>query len=475
MRKHLTEPRRLMAIVAALALVVTSVLGFRSMRGEEEPDVYAEFTDASPLIVGNDVKVSGVTVGQVKSIEVVDGHALVGMSVEDDALPLHQDARAAVRPVSLLGERFVELDRGSVEAPRMQAGGTIAIGRTGSAVDLDQVLNALDEPTGQALAAFLTTVGHGMNGRGQKIDGAIKALQPAMSDTGDLVAILDQQSDVLAQLVTDLEPLAGAAATDNGQQLDKLLGAADRLLQATSDGQRDLDGTLAQLPGTLHTGRETLRVLRGAADSSTPMLKGMRPTTEVLSELSRELAAFTAQGVPALEALEPMLGQARTLLAAAGPVAASMRASSADLVETAHGLRPVALKLIGNLRNVLDFAKYWALTTNNGDGLSNYFRSHAVVTTEAVTGLLPADDPDDDTNPLGGLDETLDNTLGGLLGGKGLGGLTQSLPGLPGLPGSAGIGRGASADASAPRLGNLTGLTPQQEQSMVTYLLGGSR
>ncbi|WP_225869247.1 MlaD family protein [Nocardioides sp. Root79] len=457
---------------------MTSIAGLRAMNDDERPDVFAVFASASPLIEGNDVKVAGVTVGKVESIEVRDGKALVGMSLDEDALPLHDDAKATIRPLSLLGERFVEIDRGTADAGTLASGDTIPVDRTSSAVDIDQVLNALDEPTGQALAALLTSVGNGMADRGEKVDGAIKALQPALEDTDKLVKVLDDQSAVLARMVTELQPVATSLASDNGKKLDGLLDAADELLRSTAAKQSELDATLTALPGTLASGRRTLRALRGAADATTPTLANLRPTTAVLSELTQELSGFAQAGAPAMKDLQPVLQRAQTLLKAAGPVAASMRRSSPNVLRAARGLQPIGTELISNLRHVLDFAKFWALTTNNSDGLSNYFRSLEIVNTEAVTGLLPPPKAPKNKPAANGprMNGLLDGLLGdgGVLGSaSGLGDLTDGLlTSLGGLLTGAKAGRSAGAAIDPV---NVTGLTARQEQDMVTYLVGGAR
>jgi len=67
--------------------------------------VVAEFRDASPMLVGNDVKLHGVKVGDVAGMTEENGIAKVALELGPEAQPLHTDARATVRPVSLLGER----------------------------------------------------------------------------------------------------------------------------------------------------------------------------------------------------------------------------------------------------------------------------------------------------------------------------------------------------------------------------------
>ncbi|HEV7862167.1 MAG TPA: MCE family protein, partial [Acidimicrobiia bacterium] len=75
--------------------------------------VTAIFADAGAILPGNDVKVDGVQAGQVKKVRLVAGKAELTLSVGGAFTPLHTDASAAIRPVSLLGERFVDLSRGT--------------------------------------------------------------------------------------------------------------------------------------------------------------------------------------------------------------------------------------------------------------------------------------------------------------------------------------------------------------------------
>ncbi|HEY0398100.1 MAG TPA: MCE family protein, partial [Acidimicrobiia bacterium] len=71
--------------------------------------VKAVFADAGAILPGNDVKVDGVQAGLVKKVRLVGGKAELTLAVGGAFTPLHTDASAAIRPVSLLGERFVDL------------------------------------------------------------------------------------------------------------------------------------------------------------------------------------------------------------------------------------------------------------------------------------------------------------------------------------------------------------------------------
>jgi len=156
--------------------------------GPDPGVVTAVFADASPLVPGFTVRSHGVKVGEIESLEVKDGAALVRMRIDESASrPLHTDATARIRPVSLLGERYIDFERGSPKAPVLPVGQPIDAPHTASAVDLSDVLNTVDNPPAPALAAFITTIGDGARGRGSDIDAALALLAPSLNRTDGLV------------------------------------------------------------------------------------------------------------------------------------------------------------------------------------------------------------------------------------------------------------------------------------------------
>src|SRR3546814_17108357 len=93
--------------------LVISLLLLKQGDTENDQGVAGIFVDASPLEVGGEVRAYGVKVGEVQSIDLIGNQARVVLDVNDEVLPLHQDAKMRIRPINLLGENFVELDPGS--------------------------------------------------------------------------------------------------------------------------------------------------------------------------------------------------------------------------------------------------------------------------------------------------------------------------------------------------------------------------
>jgi len=310
-----TRIRVLATAVCVVLSTTAAAAGYTmSQGGSGATTVVAEFASAAPLVDGNEVKLDGVVVGKVVGMRTHGDHADVMLQLDPAAQPLHRDARFTIRPVSLLGERYVDMERGSPDAPLLDPGEPVPMSRTGSNVGLDQILNVLDRPTGEGLAFLITTLGEGLRGNGENADAAIRALAPALRDTQRFTGVLEDQNALLNVLVDRVQPVTTALAADDGGALDRLVGAADRLLAATSAQQRSLDATLTKLPGALHAARTTLARLAGTARQTTPTLRAMRPVTEQLSTISGELMRFSDALDPALATSKPVLRRAERLL-----------------------------------------------------------------------------------------------------------------------------------------------------------------
>jgi phospholipid/cholesterol/gamma-HCH transport system substrate-binding protein len=447
---------RAIAVAAVAALGAT---GAMSGIAAQEPvangmTIVAQFADAGPILVGNEVKVDGVAVGEVADARVTDGHADVLLTLDPAALPVYSDATARIRPVSLLGERYIDLKRGTPSQPQLNDGGTLPMSRTSANVDLDEILNTVDQPTGESLAFLVTTLGEGLRDNGGNVDAALRALAPALKDTQSLTSVLEDHNALLGRLVDNVQPVAGALAADDGKSLDTLVDSADRLLAASTAEKAQLDRTLAELPGTLRSARSALGELAGTAEQATPTLRAVRPVTENLSAISDELSTFADSLDPALANAQPVLERAQTLLDEARPVAADLRSAGPDLRAASSSARPLAENLTGNLDNVLSFIRYWALTTNGHDGLSHYLRVNLIVNPDTVTGLLPAAVP---------VPQLLPSPPP--INGEQPGVATPAAPGGTLLQ--------APSTAPQPEGPEATGLTPEQERGMVGFLLGG--
>src|SRR5207244_6084718 len=138
---------------AFLAAQMGGEFGFGGYR------VDAIFKSGAELVAGDDVSMSGLRVGKVESLTPLAGATRVSMLLHQDFTPVFKDARAVIRQKNLLGEAYVELNRGHASQGAITQGGTIDQDHTLTPVEVDEVLNALDRQVRYQLNLVITTLG----------------------------------------------------------------------------------------------------------------------------------------------------------------------------------------------------------------------------------------------------------------------------------------------------------------------------
>ncbi len=114
MRSIVAPPLVKLIIFAVVTVVTTSLLALTiaNAGGDGGAEFKAVFSDATLLNAGDDVRIAGVRVGQVKKVEVYDrNRAMVSFNVDRDRLP--DGTQLYIRYRNLTGLRYLGLERGS--------------------------------------------------------------------------------------------------------------------------------------------------------------------------------------------------------------------------------------------------------------------------------------------------------------------------------------------------------------------------
>ncbi|MGA5178680.1 MCE family protein [Streptomyces pseudogriseolus] len=144
-RRPLTGPLlKSLAFVVVTALA-TTLLGLGvagSGAGGGGRSYKALFTDVTGLRDGDSVRISGVTVGEVTDVRVVQQRlAEVTFTVREDRR-LPRSTTAAVKYLNMVGQRYVALGRGSGDVGgTLEEGATVPLDRTTPALDLTLLFN----------------------------------------------------------------------------------------------------------------------------------------------------------------------------------------------------------------------------------------------------------------------------------------------------------------------------------------------
>jgi ABC-type transporter Mla subunit MlaD len=359
-------PNWLIAVIFILIFTIGPYLAFTkhipfTSYGYE---LTATFTNSANISLKSPVRIAGVEVGKVVKTE-RDGDATsVTFTVDDSGRPIHQNAFATVKPrIFLEGNFFIDLDPGSPGAPEMDSGGTIPISHTSTAVQIDEVLTALQSPVRADLSRLLESYGsaltheptaaedldqlpqvHGLSG-GQALNLTFKYGGEAGKYSAQVTqALTGTQKHDLAKLI------AGSARTFNAFSADQaaLQGLIDNFevfTGALANQSENLQTTIRDLPPTLQTAHTSLISL----DRSLPPLRTyaieFTPAVAELPELIRSSKPWLAQVRPLLSGKEA--GGAVKLLAESTPgLAGATQAGKAVALPQANQLSQCTTKVL---------------------------------------------------------------------------------------------------------------------------------
>ena len=284
--------------LGALSLVLLMftaliIVVFGQLRFDRTTGYTAIFKNASGLRAGQFVRASGVEVGKVSKVELINGgnEAEVDFSV-DRSLQLFQGTTASIRYLNLIGDRYLELKRGEDNA-KFPAGGTIPLSRTEPALDLDALIGgfrplfrALDPDKVNNIAQSIITIFQGQGGtindildqtasltsaladRDQAIGEVVKNLNTVLATTvkhqqqfddtvknfETLVTGLKNRADPIATSVADISDAAGSVADllgENRPLLQKTVTNLEIIQQPLVDQKEQLNDTLIKIPAAL--------------------------------------------------------------------------------------------------------------------------------------------------------------------------------------------------------------------------------
>ena len=244
--------RRILTPLIIGILVLSAVVAVAKGQGGQRT-LTADFPSTTSLYAGAKVKVLGVQVGSVKSIEVKGTKVQVTIGY-DKSVQLPADVHAMIVPPSIVGDRFIQLAPAYDSGPVLPDRASLALDHTGVPLELDETYAALDKvatglgPKGAnkdgALSKLIEAAANNLDGRGKQFNATVRNLSGAVStlagssdditgtirNSGKLADTLAQNDPELRDLVTSL---ARVSTQLNGQR-DDIASAVKNLQEALS-------------------------------------------------------------------------------------------------------------------------------------------------------------------------------------------------------------------------------------------------
>src|SRR4051794_13474236 len=300
------------------------------------------FGEATQLAKEADVRISGVPVGKVKTIEPdnTTGRSIVTIEMRPRYAPVRSDARAILRQKTLLGETYVELTPGTSSARPVAENGTLAQSQVSDTVELDEILRAFDPQTRAAFQSWMQDQAQGIDGYGRDINDALGNLAPFAEDTARLVDILNTQQGAVQRLVSNSGVVFGALSERDGQ-LRSLIQHSERVFATTARRDDELQQTFVALPTFESESRQTLARLAQFSRATNPLVTQLRPAARELSPTLIDLKGLAPDLKRLFIELNPLIDASKQGFPAAQRVLRDLRPLLAQIDPAANQLVPI--------------------------------------------------------------------------------------------------------------------------------------
>lgn len=325
---------------------------------QTEHKVKASFASAFNLVPGLAISVDGIEVGKIGKVEYEGGRALVEIGINDEKFwPLHKGTKVISRWGTTIGSgtRRLDIEPGPATNPEIPENGIIPTSDTQPAVDVDQVLNALDTDVRNDLSSWMDGMAGSFKGRERSLSRALKSSGDGTSAAADLLSDLATDTFALRALIRNGQRATSTLASRESA-VRGLVTVAARTFETFAANTRATQDSISELPQTLEQARSTLQRVDGSIDNLDGLVKSLAPGAKALRPLAAsarpafaDLRDIVPSAVSTLRTGTSSAPQITELLNAATPFMERGDGVFADLAPIVACIRPYAPELGGAL------------------------------------------------------------------------------------------------------------------------------
>ncbi|MGB8210009.1 MAG: MCE family protein [Mycobacterium sp.] len=267
-------PRNRFTTVAAVVLAVLLVAGaaFAVRQIFFGPKtITAYFTSATAIYPGDQVRVSGVKVGTIKSIQPQGTQAKMTLHVDHD-VPIPADAKAVIVTQNLVAARYVELTPAyRTSGPTMADGAVIPVERTAVPVEWNEVQKQLmrlatdlgpnAKVTTPSISRFIDSAANALQGNGDK-------LRQTLVQLSGVARTIANGSGNIVDIIKNLQTFV-TALRDSNIQMVQFNNRLATLTSVVNDSKSDLDAALTDLSTAVG---EVQRFIAGSRDAASEQI-----------------------------------------------------------------------------------------------------------------------------------------------------------------------------------------------------------
>jgi len=322
-------PNWALGLVLIVVIAIGSFVAYTKKLPWADPhEVQAVFQTAQNLRATAPVRIAGVNVGEVTEVKHLtsddpqitaqaDGEdnvlpndpasgeqaALVTMTIDEEGLPLHEDAQFQLRPrLFLEGNLFVDTKPGSPNAPEVPENHVFPVGQTSNSVQIDEVFTTLQSDVRADLQTFLDQFGNALikHGGAEGFQELYRSSAGAFKYTSIVnEAFQGKRTHDLSGLIRNLDRVVRA------------LGSNELALQNLITNFRTVTGSFAAESASLE---QAIAKLPDVLDAADPAFANLNAAFPSMRAFAREALPGVRSSAPALRAGTPLIDQIQKLV-----------------------------------------------------------------------------------------------------------------------------------------------------------------
>lgn len=281
--------KRLLLPLLAIAVLIALIGPAKNFFGGHW-DYSADLPDAAGIRSGDDVRVAGIGVGEVRAVAAAGDRVHVDFRLDRD-VPLTVDTRTEVKLATLLGTRYLNLTAG--KGARLAEGGNVDLSHAYGSYTLERFWIEHGDVVGQF---DMDALSDAVDVLARDLSGSPSANRDALDGLADLSEITQRRDAQVARLLTLTRSVTDEAVAQR-KQLVQLMTRGDKVFRMVEKRKEAIDDLLRDSRALV------IQLTDMAERNQVPMTSAMTDLRTVLGTLVKhrdDLTATLKRADPAL-------------------------------------------------------------------------------------------------------------------------------------------------------------------------------
>jgi phospholipid/cholesterol/gamma-HCH transport system substrate-binding protein len=284
--------------------------------GEEFDHITAEFATAQAVTPGQGqaVDIAGIQIGKVASVDLENGHAVVGMDIEPKYMELiHPDASFLLRPKTNLNDMIVEIEPGTAKG-HAEDGDNFTLAQTEANTNLDAFLATLDADTRQYIQLLVAGGAQGIGGRGKQLSSVLRRFQPFVHYTAKLNKAVAARHVALSRVIHNFNLVTEELARHDAA-VKRFVTSSKDALGNFANQQQSVQTAFEEFPSTLDAARSGLASSNRFSQAAYPTLIKLIPQAQALTPAFKATERLFRETTPPIrDQIRPFTREIRPVL-----------------------------------------------------------------------------------------------------------------------------------------------------------------